>query len=328
MRKEEIKLNYDEREGVIIFCVSLFVALIPSFFVLELPEGNAKVLLNYAVTQIAYLLVPLLYLKFRNIDYLAVVPVKSKVKPIGLLLVIPITIGAFLQNTILAVLLNRFFGLFGLSPSVTLPSTDTPLNAILAVLTVAVLAPLAEEGLFRGAILSAYEKHGVWKASLISALIFALSHFNLAQLAHQFVLGFLLAMTVSLTGSIWYAVAIHVLNNIIALFIGDVIPAYNSLVNLNATNVLILVAMCIVGALILIPSFMAFNKTCAKDNLKISGNPFRVFSKKLSPEYHGVEKTKLSFVTIGFFAFLIVMSVFNAVLPIIIQNLEGVEGLL
>ncbi len=321
MKREDLQLHIDEKEGIITYCLSLFASLVLSFFVLYMPESNAKTLLSYALTQLAYLLAPIIFLKLRKVDYLAVTHAKSKVNPIGLLLVIPITIGAFLQNTILAVLLNRLFNIFGLNPTVTLPATDTPLNAILATLTIVILAPIAEEGLYRGVILSSYKRFGVWKSALLSALVFALSHFNLAQLAHQFVLGFLLAMVVLLTDNIWYAVAIHTLNNLIALFIGDVIPAYNSLVNLNATNVLILVAMCVVGAIILIPSFMAFNKICAKDNLKINGNPFRVFSKKLAPEYHEAETSKISYYTIGFLAFLVAMSVFSALSAKIAETL-------
>lgn len=321
MKKQDLQLNIGEKEGIVTYCLCLFASLVLSFFVINMPESNAKTLLSYALTQIAYLLVPIIFLRLRKVDYLAVVPVKNKVNPIGLLLVVPITIGAFLQNTILAVLLNRLFNLIGLNPTVTLPAIDTPLNAILAVLTVVILAPVAEEGLYRGVVLSSHKSLGVWKSALISALIFALSHFNLAQLAHQFVLGFLLAIMVLLTDNIWYAVAMHVLNNLIALFIGDLIPAYNSLINLNATNVLILVAMCVVGALILIPSFAIFNKICAKDNLKINGNPFRVFSKKHAPEYHTAETNNISYYTIGFLAFLVVMSVFSAISPLIVENL-------
>ncbi|MBO7177880.1 MAG: CPBP family intramembrane metalloprotease, partial [Clostridia bacterium] len=209
MKKQDLQLNIGEKEGIATYCLCLFASLVLSFFVINMPESNAKTLLSYALTQIAYLLVPIIFLKLSNVDYLSVVPIKSKIKPIGLLLVVPITIGAFLQNTILAVLLNRLFNLFGINPMVTLPATDTPLNAILAVLTVVILAPIAEEGLYRGVILSSHKSLGVWKSALITALIFALSHFNLAQLAHQFVLGFLLAITVLLTGNIWYAVAIH-----------------------------------------------------------------------------------------------------------------------
>ena len=90
--------------------------------------------------------------------------------------------------------------------------------------------------------------------------------------------------------------------------------AFNNLAVLNGTNILILLAMCIVGAIILIVSFVAFNRTSAKDNLKISGNPFRVLSKNHSPAYYVNSGTKITYITIGFLAFLIVMSILTALM--------------
>ena len=318
MRKNDnLRLNIDEKEGVFTYCCALAVALAIGIVDFVIPEGNTKVIVSYLSTQIPFLIIPLLYCYWKKINYSAVVPLKEKVKPIGILLAIPITIGAFLQNTILSVSLNNLFIVFGITPSVTLPAIDTPLNIFVAIITVIILPAFAEEFLYRGIIDSAYKEHGVMKTCIISAFIFALSHFNPAQLAHQFVLGFLLSITVALSGSIWYAVIIHLLNNVIALFIGDIIPAYNSLMVLNWTNVLILLAMFVGGAIIVIISFIFFNRTCAKDNLKISGNPFKVFSKKSTPAYYEGWDNRLSPYTLGFIAFMIVMSI----LPLFIEKL-------
>lgn len=315
MRKNDnLKLNISEKESTAIYCVALVVALALSYLILLAPEGNPQTLLNYAVTQISYLVVPFAFLKLRGYSYSVIVPIKTKVNPIGLMLTIPIAIGAFLQNTIFSVLFNNLLSLIGITPSITLPLTDTPINIILAILTVVILPATAEEFLFRGVMTAAYKESGVMKACALSALIFALSHFNPAQIVHQFILGFLLAVTVMTTGSIWYAVIIHLINNLIALFIGDIIPAFNNLAVLNGTNILILLAMCIVGAIILIVSFVAFNRTSAKDNLKISGNPFRVLSKNHSPAYYVNSGTKITYITIGFLAFLIVMSILTALM--------------
>lgn len=314
MRKNEnLKLNIGDKESTTIYCASLLLSLVLSYVLFFVPEGNVLTLLNYAVAQVSYLVIPVIFLKLRGYSYTAVVPLKTKVNPVGLILTIPIAIGAFLQNTILSVLFNNLLMLVGITPSVSLPLTDTPINIILALLTVVLLPATAEEFLFRGVMTSAYKDRGIIKACCISGLIFALSHFNPAQIAHQFVLGFLLSITVLTTGSIWYAVSIHLINNLIALFIGDIIPAYNGLGVLNGTNILILVAMCLVGAVILIISFVAFNRTSAKDNLKILGNPFSVLSKTKAPAYYENIGGKLSYITIGFIAFLIVMSILTAI---------------
>ena len=316
MRKNDNqKLNITDKESTTIYCLSLFFIIAFSYFLFLIPEGNDQTLFNYTLTQLGYLITPIVYLKLKGYSYSNVIPIKGKVKPIGLLLTIPITIGSFMQNTILSVLFNNFIMLFGVTPSVLLPLTDTPLNIVLALISVIILPAFAEEFLFRGVFTSAYENHGVIKACALSGLIFALSHFNPAQIAHQFVLGFILSATVLTTGSIWYAVVIHFINNVLALFIGDIIPAYNSLAVLNGTNILILLAMCVVGAVILIVSFIFFNRTCAKDNLKIKGNPIKVLSKKKCPAYYeNSSGSKLSYITIGFIAFLIVMSILTPVI--------------
>lgn len=319
MRKEDnLQLNIKEKESTTAYIVSLILMLALSYVILLVPTGNAQTLLNYGITQICYLIMPFIYLKWRGASYTSVVPVKGKINPLGLLLTLPIALGAFLQNTIISVLFNNLLILMGVTPSVSLPLTDTPLNITLAILTVVVLPAISEEFLFRGVIASSYKQHGVMKACFLSSLIFALSHFNPAQLVHQFILGFILCATVLTTGNIWYAVIIHAINNLVALFIGDVIPAFNGLATLNATNALILLAMCVVGAIILILSFIFFNRACAKDNLKISGNPLKVLSKTKAPAYYENNGEKLSYITIGFLVFLAVMSI----LTVLVQALS------
>ena len=323
MRKEyNLKLNVTETEGIFAFFLAFFVALLLGFVLLFVPEGNIQVVLNYAVTQVAYLIVPLIFLQFiKKQDYLTTIYAKGKIKPLGLLLTLPIAIGSIMQNTIFVVCFNWLLELVGVTPSVSLPQIDTPLNIILALLAVVILPPLAEESLFRGVILNSYEHHGIMKATFLSALVFALSHFNPAQFVHQFILGALLAFLVLTTGSIWYSIVIHLLNNLISLFIGEVIPAYNALATFNTTNVLILIAMFVVGAIILILSTMAFNRLCAKDNLVIKGNPFKIFSKEKAPEYHENDGEKLSSQAIGFIAFLVVASLFVTIIEIVAKEL-------
>lgn len=309
MKRNDANFNLTEKESTTVYFICLVVTLALSFLLLSFPEGNTQTLVSYAITQLTYLVVPLIYLKWIKSDITHSIPLTNKINPIGLLLTIPIAVGAFLQNTIFSVLFNNLLEVIGITPSVNMPLTDTPLNIFLAIIAVVVLPAFAEEFLFRGIILTAYKKQGIMKACAISALIFALSHFNPAQIVHQFILGFLLAITVITTGNIWYAVIIHALNNVISLFIGQIIPAYNSLGTLNGTNALVLVAMFVIGAVILVLSFIFFNKKVAKDNLVINGNPFSVFSKKSCPAYYDNDGAKLSYITLGFLAFLVVMSI-------------------
>lgn len=96
---------------------------------------------------------------------------------------------------------------------------------------IAILVPLSEEIVFRGAILrtllginepstvpsspstSEARPCSMWTAITISALIFALAHLNPAQIPHAFLLGLLLGWVYARTRSIIPGVLIHVVNN-------------------------------------------------------------------------------------------------------------------
>ena len=86
--------------------------------------------------------------------------------------------------------------------------------------TLAVLAPWAEEVVFRGAILRklleifSHQMH--WVAIVISAIIFGAVHMNMAQGVNAFVLGLLLGWMFYRTGSIFPGIVLHWANNTIA----------------------------------------------------------------------------------------------------------------
>jgi hypothetical protein len=76
------------------------------------------------------------------------------------------------------------------------------------------IAPVAEETLFRGVILRGFfANYGTVKALLVSALIFAVSHLNIWQFAGAFILGMYLAYVYGETRSLSLCVGAHLLNN-------------------------------------------------------------------------------------------------------------------
>ncbi len=312
MRNDDLQTStLAPKDGILAYLIALSVTLVLSFLVFLLPEGNAQTLANYFITQLGFLIVPFLFLKSKSLRYSDSVPLKGKIKPIAIALIIPITIGAFMQNTILSVAFNWLLEAIGITPSIDLPSTDGALNVLLATMAICILPAFAEEFLFRGIILSSYESKGLIPSCLLSAVIFALSHFNPAQFVHQAILGFILAYITVCSGSIWYGVIMHLLNNVIALFIGDIIPAYNELAILNTQNLIVLLVMCIVGALILSISLLTFSKVAMRKELKVDGLPLKILSKKNAPTWWCSDKSKDPW-TIGFIVFMVVLSVLTA----------------
>ncbi len=84
----------------------------------------------------------------------------------------------------------------------------------LGVLGIVVLGPVAEELLFRGAILGFLLKKLSWRnAILTSALIFGIIHMNPAQILYAFLLGMALGRIYYKTGSLLICMIIHVMLN-------------------------------------------------------------------------------------------------------------------
>ncbi len=109
----------------------------------------------------------------------------------------------------------------------TLPDTYVQLfkgimQSDLGYLAVGVLAPIAEEMVFRGAIqrrlAEALGKRSPWIAIVLTAALFAVVHGNMAQGINAFVLGLLLGWMYVRTGSLVPGIAFHLTNNTIAFF--------------------------------------------------------------------------------------------------------------
>ena len=93
-------------------------------------------------------------------------------------------------------------------------------------IAIGLIAPLAEEIVFRGAILKTLLQgfRGKWVAIIISAIIFSIGHFNPAQMPHAFIVGLLLGWMYSRTGSIALGVVYHWVNNTIAFIVCYIMP--------------------------------------------------------------------------------------------------------
>ena len=87
---------------------------------------------------------------------------------------------------------------------------------------VCLLAPIAEELIFRGAVLKkllAWKPQHRWLMIILSALLFALAHMNPAQFIHPFLIGLLLGWMYERTGSIIPGIAYHWANNTVAFLL-------------------------------------------------------------------------------------------------------------
>ncbi|MFI3302130.1 MAG: CPBP family intramembrane glutamic endopeptidase [Rikenellaceae bacterium] len=84
-------------------------------------------------------------------------------------------------------------------------------------LTLIVIAPIAEEFLCRGIILeSVRAKSGVWAACSISAIFFAVLHMHLTAAVNALVIGLVLSYLYIRTGSLFAPILLHAFNNALA----------------------------------------------------------------------------------------------------------------
>lgn len=93
-------------------------------------------------------------------------------------------------------------------------------DRLLLILTALIVAPIAEELIFRGYIFGVLRRYtGRWWAMAISALVFAAIHAHIPSLAGLFALAVALTLVYEGVGSLWASILMHSLfNGITVLF--------------------------------------------------------------------------------------------------------------
>jgi membrane protease YdiL (CAAX protease family) len=86
------------------------------------------------------------------------------------------------------------------------------------ILAYAVLPAFCEEFVFRGLLISEYEKRSTTAAVLLSSLFFALLHFDIERFPVYFFAGLILALTLYASRSLLAVMVIHFCNNMIGIF--------------------------------------------------------------------------------------------------------------
>lgn len=129
----------------------------------------------------------------------------------------------------------------------------------LGIFCIAVLGPILEELLFRGAITKVLlRKYSPVKAILISGLIFGIFHINPAQVVSACLIGFFLAWLYYKTQSLIPCILIHILNNSLAVYLSLKHPEAEELPDLMG-NIPFIIAL-VVFTLLFLFCLMKLNK--------------------------------------------------------------------
>ena len=128
------------------------------------------------------------------------------------------------------------------SPNIMEQSFDILQSGWGGILAIAIIGPVLEELLFRGAITKALlQQYSPTKAILLSALLFGVFHINPAQILPAFLIGILFAWTYYKTASLIPCILMHVLNNSLSVFLSIKYPEAENMSDLMNTSTYLMV---------------------------------------------------------------------------------------
>ena len=109
------------------------------------------------------------------------------------------------------------------------------------------IAPILEEVVFRGVLMTNLKKYGIKTAIIISSLFFGISHYNIYMVIPAFFIGIVLAC-VAYKYSLKYSVLLHVLMNIVANMpkIIFVLRGQKDMISIFGTISMLLFVLCII----------------------------------------------------------------------------------
>lgn len=112
--------------------------------------------------------------------------------------------------------MNLILKHFGLVMIEQLPKGKESETLISGFILTCVIAPVFEELLYRGVVLSLLKGYGKGGAIALSALLFAIAHGSITVFGAPFILGIVTAYVTIKCGSIWPAMVIHFVNNLLS----------------------------------------------------------------------------------------------------------------
>lgn len=186
-------------------------------------SSRGNVYLSVIVIQMLIFLIPgIIYCKLRGKP----TPQNVRIKSVGprKLLFSVFAFGVTLFGSALVKIGLYAVGYYSTSYSLYenyVPAESSGISEILYVLiALAILPAITEEFVFRGIVMQEYRTAGCSKSTalIISSLLFAMIHFNIAQLPVYFFGGLVFGCVMMVTDSLVAAVIVHFLNNAFSLF--------------------------------------------------------------------------------------------------------------
>jgi membrane protease YdiL (CAAX protease family) len=278
MDKQFEKKEYTPLTGILFLLFYLIFTIllsVPASFV----QGEYGIFLSYCVGPIVTIVMFVIFIKvFDSTNFakdFTLFNKEPKKFALNTAIAVPFAVGAFAQCLLLYVLWLWLMHAMGSSPSVAMPNMDNGLKLFLSVITLCLLPAIAEELMFRGLLFAAFKKFGFLKASLLVSVIFAASHFNLAQIVYQIVFSFYLCYAVHKTSNLVFGMLAHFVSNCIAIGLPLTIEWYNGLETVSRANAVSLIIVSLIGTIIIALCFAAYAKINGGKELELLQKIFK-----------------------------------------------------
>lgn len=224
-KTKEIKLKTAVKVPILVLVIDLLLALTDSMTFLW-GDSQKDVLISSVVVQILVLILPtLFYCRLTQLSFTRKLKLKffSPGRIILLISLLGVMIcGSLLINLVCYSLAGRT-GQFSASSAYALSEQVGGMNPLYVLLAFCLVPAVCEEFVFRGVVLSEYSGDGPWAGVLLSALLFAMSHFHLLELPSYLFCGIVLAGAVYATKSLYAAILLHFANNLFSIYVAPYI---------------------------------------------------------------------------------------------------------
>lgn len=133
---------------------------------------------------------------------------------------------------------------------------ELAVSPIILIISVAIIAPIYEEIIFRGIFLKGMaKKMNPTVALVISALFFALVHLNIPQGINAFLLGLVIGAIYLKTESIYLSIFAHFVNNVLAITVSSMYMMIKGKYAMGAHGILF-----IVGVILLVIAYNGYKQ--------------------------------------------------------------------
>ena len=151
----------------------------------------------------------------KRVSFKDIFSTQKKMLPASFGMILSVFLGIQWITDPLFLSMENAFNQIGLSIETSMDDASSGALTLSMLMYSAILAPLVEELIYRGFVLSTLKKFGKLYAIVISALLFGIMHANLPQAVYAFLVGLLLGY-VAVEYSIRWTILLHVINNSLA----------------------------------------------------------------------------------------------------------------